>query len=81
MKKVFKGVISFKVSEKHPDIQHVKNPNEVLTFEDTYTLDSDNYYNEDEMINFIKHDLSLVAGGGYSKEHIYNATFEIKQVG
>lgn len=77
-KKVFKGRITFNISSDHPDIQYVKNPNDELHFEDTYLFDSD--YNKEDIINFIKNDLSIVAGGGYSTENILNVKFDIKQV-
>lgn len=80
MKKVFEGAITFKVDKGHPDMQYIKNPNEPLSFNDTYTMDTDYYSNEEEMIGFIKHDLSIVAGGGYSKEHISNVSFNIKRI-
>lgn len=80
-KTVFKGIINYKLKSSHPDIQCVKNPDDEIQFEDTYTFDSDNFdYNEEEMIHFIKNDLALVAGGGYSKEHIKDVKFDIRKV-
>lgn len=76
--KVFKGLITFNIDSGHPDVQCVENIDDELCFEDIYTLSSDYYINEEEMINFIKQDLSIVAGGGYSKENIRNVKFDIK---
>ena len=80
MKKVFKGVIFFNVKSSHPDIECIKNPSETLTFDDTYTMDTDYFFSEDHMIDFIKDDLALVAAGGYSTEHICNVEFDIKRI-
>ena len=44
---------------------------------DTYTFNSD--YTEEEAIIYIKHDLKLVAGGGYNTDHIHNVKFEIEK--
>lgn len=76
--KKFKGVITFNVKASHPDIEYIKNPKDQLSFEDVYTFDSD--YNKETIVDTIKNDLSIVAGGGYSKEHIFNVEFDIKQV-
>ncbi|WP_341323421.1 hypothetical protein NSQ62_08075 [Solibacillus sp. FSL H8-0523] len=82
MKKMFRAVITFKVKDSHPDIEYIKNPDETLSHEDVYTMNTDYFNNEDEMINYIKHDLSLVASGGYSYnlEHIKNVVFDIKRI-
>lgn len=71
------GKISFTIDKGHPDIKYVDDWTEdkVLTFADTYTFNDD--YTEEEIIPYIKRDLSLVAGGGYNTDHISNVTFEI----
>lgn len=81
MKKVFKAEISYKVLKSHPDIEYVKNTDEVLSFNDTYTMNSDYYDNEEQMTDFIKNDLALVAGGGYNTDHIYNVKYDIQKIG
>ena len=80
MKKVFKAKITYRVEQGHPDIECLENVNEVLEFEDTYTMDTDNFWSVDHMIDHIKYDLALVAGGGYSTEHIGNVKFDIKRI-
>ena len=74
------GKISYTVDEGHPDIQYIKDwsENKVLTFEDTYTFN--NCYTFDDMEDYVKSDLSLVAGGGYNSEHIHNVKFEIARI-
>lgn len=76
----YQGKISYTIDKEHPDIKYVKDwtENKVFTFEDTYTF-NDNYL-EEEIVDYIKHDLKLVSGGGYNTEHIHNVTFEIKRI-
>lgn len=73
----YHGKISFTIDKEHPDIKYVPDWTEdkVLTFEDEYTFDDD--YTEETAIAYIKNDLSFVAGGGYSIDHIHNVVFEI----
>lgn len=47
------------------------------TFHDVYKIDTDFYDDNDEILCYIKHDLKLVAGGGYSTENVKNAKFKI----
>lgn len=79
--KHFKAAITFNVKEGHPDMKYIKDPAEKLQFSDTYTFNTFHYDNEQQMIAFMKEDLSLVAGGGYSTEHIKNVSFSIKKIG
>lgn len=68
-----KATITFDTTEKHPDEKNAKN----LSFTDTYTFNDDMYGNDREfMTEYIKRDLSLVAGGGYNSKNIKNVTFK-----
>lgn len=71
----FKGKITFNILESHPDFQYVKNADEKLVYEDVYTFNHD--YTKEDISDYIKNDLSLVAGGGYDTKHICNVEFEI----
>ena len=73
----YHGKISFTIDKSHPDIKYVTDWEEdkVFTLDDVYTFDDS--YTEEEIIPYIKRDLSLVAGGGYNTDHISNVTFEI----
>ena len=75
----YHGKISFTIDKGHPDIKYVNDWTEdkILTFADTYTFNDD--YTEESIIQYIKRDLSLVAGGGYNTDHISNVTFEIEK--
>ena len=86
MKKI-KATIYYTVDKKHPDYKYIKNPDRVQEFSDTYTFDTDNYRSicygatVDQMENYIKNDLKLIAGGGYDSKHIHNIKFEFEKVG
>ena len=75
----FRGKIIYTMDAEHPDKKYVDDWTEgkVFTFSDTYTFNSD--YTEEEAIIYIKHDLKLVAGGGYNTDHIHNVKFEIEK--
>lgn len=65
-----RGKIEYTIDKDHPDIKCVENwtGGKVFTYEDEYTFSD--IYNEDDMWNYIKNDLALVAGGGYNADHI-----------
>lgn len=73
------GKISFTMDKDHPDIKYVKDwtENKVLTIEDVYIFN--NNYTKEDVIAYIKNDLSLVAGGGYNTDHIHNVVFYIEK--
>lgn len=87
MTKTIKGIIKFTVDKDHPDYQHMdeKQRHGINTYCDTYYFDiydpvfnPAGYYTEDDvegMHEHIKHDLALVAGGGYDTKHIHNVEF------
>lgn len=80
MKRIFKAKITFHVTEKHSDAKYVNDISKPLEFEDTYTMDTDFFNDKEEILNNIKYDLKLVAGGGYDTENIYNVKFDIKEI-
>lgn len=75
----FHGKITFTMDKEHPDVKCVEDWTEdkVMKFADYYEFSTD--YTRDEIESYIKHDLMLIAGGGYNTDHIHNVTFEIKQ--
>ena len=80
MKIKYYGEISFTMDSNHPDVKCVEDWTEdkVLTFSDTYSFAYP--CEKEEIESAIKHDLMLVAGGGYNTDHIHNVKFVIKQV-
>ena len=69
-----KGVIKYKVKKNHPDLKYIpeEDRNKTLEFCDTYSIDTDYFYSRDDIEDYIKHDLRLVAGGGYDTDTIKN---------
>ena len=49
------------------------------TFKDIYSINTDHFYNTTEILDHIKNDLQLVAGGGYNTDHIYPVYFNIEE--
>lgn len=73
-----KAKIVYKIDNKHPDLMEPWNPNKEYEYEDTYTMDLDYFSDIEEAKEFIKEDLALVAGGGYSTEHIHDVRYELE---
>lgn len=69
-----KGVIYYKVKKNHPDINYIPEDERDKTQEfcDIYTINTDCFYGRDDIEDYIKHDLKLVAGGGYDTDTIKN---------
>lgn len=80
--RVFKAEIEYTIDKKHPDIEYIKDweRGKKYTFDDAYFMDKA-YWGDDReaMINHIKRDLRLVAGGGYDSDHIHCVKFNIKE--
>ena len=59
----YHGKINYTMDEEHPDRKYVEDwtENKVFSFSDTYTFNSG--YTEEDVTNYIKRDLKLVAGG------------------
>lgn len=77
----YKAKISYTMDKDHPDKDYVVGgwkEDKRYEFEDAYTF-ADMYDNVDEkeLYSRIKHDLMLVAGGGYNTDHIHDVVFEI----
>lgn len=77
----FKAKIIYKVDGNHPDIQDMDSSlwyDKIFTYEDEYYFHNRDWTYE-EAVKYIKHDLKLVAGGGYNYNHIYDVKFEIEE--
>ena len=77
-----KGTIKWKVKPNHPDLQYIKEEDrdKEHIFDDVYYIDTDFFFGRDHIESFIKHDLKLVAGGGYSTDTIKDVKIELKQI-
>lgn len=82
MIKKIKGTITYKVKDNHPDLKYIpeEDRDKVHTFEDTYTIDTDNFWGEDHYTGWIKNDLMLVAGGGYDTDTIREVKIKLQGV-
>ena len=80
----YNAKIYYTMNENHSDLDYVKDWTEdkEFVFSDTYTFNDEIYGDEDDemILNYIKRDLRLVAGGGYNSEHIHNVRFDIKRI-
>lgn len=72
--------IDYTVDAVHPDIKYLKDwdQNKTYSFEDVYCFN--NELPISEIKDYIKDDLMLVAGGGYTTEHIHNVDFTIYKI-
>lgn len=77
-----KGAIFYKVKKNHPDLKYIPEDERDKTqvFEDTYYIDTDYFYGRDDIESYIKHDLKLVAGGGYDTNTIKDVKIKLAYV-
>jgi hypothetical protein len=76
MKRIFKATINFDTKNNHPDEKNVQG----MSYDDTYTVDTDYFESYEDAKSYIKHDLALVAGGGYETSTIKNVKYSILEV-
>ena len=81
----FDAQIVYRMKSTHPDYDKLTTGNwfreRFLTYEDTYTFnDMHDGVSDEGLKEYIKRDLRLVAGGGYTDEHITDVSFLIKRV-
>lgn len=77
----YRAKIKYRIKKTHPDIGCVKDwtPKKVFEIEDVYTFQEE-WFSEDYEKDYMRHDLALVAGGGYSTNHISNVKYEIEKI-
>ena len=79
----FYGEIQYTINEKHPYYANAQKENDLPfiygfhTFFDLYEFDEP--YEVEDVEGYIKHDLRLVAGGGYKTDGVENAYFTIRK--
>ena len=76
----YKGKIFYKINEEHIDYDF-KYKDKPLLFEDIYYIDKERFYSDEEEIkSYIKNDLFIVAGGGYSTKGLYDTFIYIEKI-
>ena len=77
----YKAKLNYTVKETHPDFEYLNDPNwtpeKIYEDKDGYHIDPEHYYDEDDIVDYIKEDMLLIAGGGYNWNGIDNIRFEI----
>ena len=76
MKRKFKAKIAYTTDKNHPDTDKEVR----LDYEDAYIIDDRCFNGNDDIMEYIKEDMALVAGGGYNTSHIHDVKFEIREV-
>lgn len=79
---IIKAKLTYTIKPTHPDFQYLAeswSPEKRFTDEDTYHIDPDKFYGEDDIKDYIMEDMLLVAGGGYDWKGIDNIEFEMKE--
>ena len=77
------GKIYYTIDEDHPDIDYINDWTEDKEYSFTDEYDFDEIYDDEDskcIVNYIKKDLKLIAGGGYNSDHIHNVKFDIHKV-
>lgn len=86
--KKYSAMIMYTIDTEHPDRQYMENKSTsiIRTYSDVYYFPVEEkrsvWYNAEKeaIINYIKRDLRIVAGGGYDSKHIHNVKFDIMEV-
>lgn len=73
-----KATIRYNTDAQHPDTNGRALNNQEYT--DVYTINTDYFYGPEDIQDYIKQDLLLVAGGGYDWKHINNYKFTLRSV-
>ena len=76
MKYTFNASISYTIDANHPEYTAACKGKRFL-YSDVYHMDSDYFWSKEDMVNYIRRDLALVAGGGYDTKHIHNVKYTI----
>ena len=76
-----KATIYYKIKASHPNIGCLSDwrIDKEYRYSDTYTIDPDCFGGDDDIEEYIKEDMLLVAGGGYDWKHIYDVRFEMER--
>ena len=79
---IIKAKLTYTIKPTHPNFQYLAEswlPEKRFTDEDTYHINPDCFYGEEDIEDFIKENMLLTAGGGYDWKGIDNIEFEMKE--
>ena len=79
---IIKAKLTYTIKPTHPNFQYLDEswlPEKRFTDEDTYHINPDCFYGEEDIEDFIKENMLLTAGGGYDWKGIDNIEFEMKE--
>ena len=73
--------ITYTIDKNHPDIGCIADwtNDKIFKYDDEYYLDSE-FYTKSDAKEYIKRDLSIIAGGGYNSKHVHNKKFRIFEI-
>lgn len=73
--------ITYTIDKNHPDIGCIADwaKDKVFKYDDEYYFNPEIYTKSDAK-EYIKRDLSTIAGGGYNSKHIHNKKFRIFEI-
>lgn len=69
----YSATIQYDAKNNHPDAPGATG----LEYSDVYAIDPNYFYGSEDINDYIKHDLALVAGGGYETNTIKNVRYTI----
>jgi hypothetical protein len=74
----YEGTIVYMIAPGHPDRKYVKDISKAFSYTDTFTFDKE--FPREMVEDYIRRELTLVAGGGYDTAHIVNVSVTIKKI-
>ncbi len=78
-----KAKLTYTIKPTHPYFEYLAEtwtPEKRFTDEETWHINPNYFYGEEDIEDFIKKDMLLTAGGGYDWKGIDNIEFEMKEV-
>ena len=81
---IIKAKLTYTIKATHPDFQYLTEswtPEKRFTDEETWHINPDYFYGEEDIEDYIKENMLLTAGGGYDWDGIDNIEFEMKEEG
>lgn len=73
--------ITYTIDKNHPDVGCMADwtKDKIFKYDDEYYFNPEIYTKSDAK-EYIKRDLSIIAGGGYNSKHVHNKKFRIFEI-